>query len=29
MPKHMEHPQGNGIVQNTKYEEIIKYGIYI
>ena len=26
----MVHPQGNGIAQNTKYEEIInKYGIYI
>ena len=29
MPKHMVHPQGNGIAQNTKYEEMIKYGIYI
>ena len=24
MPTHMVHPQGNGIAQNTKYEEIIK-----
>ena len=23
MPKHMVHPQGNGIAQNTKYEEMI------
>ena len=22
MPKHMVHPQGNGIAQNTKYEEM-------
>ena len=31
MPKHMVHPQGNGIAQNTKYEEMTKktYGIYI
>ena len=30
MPKHMVHPQGNGIAQNTKYEEMIKKnGIYI
>ena len=26
MPKHMVHPEGNGIVQNTKYEEITKLG---
>ena len=26
----MVHPQGNGIAQNTKYEEMINtYGIYI
>ena len=26
----MVHPQGNGIAQNTKYEEMInKHGIYI
>ena len=26
----MVHPQGNGIAQNTKYEEMTnKYGIYI
>ena len=24
MPKHMVHPQGNGIAQNTDYEEMIK-----
>ena len=24
MPKHMVHPQGNGIAQNTKYEEMMK-----
>ena len=29
MPKHMVHPQGNGIAQNTKYEEMIKHGICI
>ena len=29
MPKHMVHPQGNGIAQNTKYEEMTKYGIYV
>ena len=23
MPKHMVHPQGNGIAQNTEYEETI------
>ena len=23
MPKHMVRPQGNGIAQNTKYEEMI------
>ena len=22
MPKHMVHPQGNGIAQNIKYEEM-------
>ena len=25
----MVHPQGNGIAQNTKYEEMIQHGIYI
>ena len=25
----MVHHQGNGIAQNTKYEELIKHGIYI
>ena len=30
MPKHMVHPQGKGIAQNTKYKEMInKYGSYI
>ena len=24
MPKHMVHPQGNGIVQNTKHEDMTK-----
>ena len=29
MPKHMVHPQGNGIAQNTKYEEMIENMIFI
>ena len=29
MPKHMVHPQGNGIAQNTKYEEMIKQPWYL
>ena len=31
MPKHMVHPLGNGIAQNTEYEEMINntHGIYI
>ena len=29
MPKHMVHPQGNGIAQNTKYEEMITTMVFI
>ena len=29
MPKHMVHPQGNGIAQNTKYEEITENMVFI
>ena len=29
MPKHMVHPQGNGIAQNTKYEEMTETMIFI
>jgi hypothetical protein len=29
MPKHMVHPQGNGIAQNTKYEEMTENMIFI
>ena len=29
MPKHMVHPHGNGIAQNTKYEEKTENMIFI
>ena len=29
MPKHMVRPQGNGIAQNTKYEEMTENMIFI
>ena len=29
MPKHMVNPQGNGIAQNTKYEEITENIVFI
>ena len=29
MPKHMVHPQGNGIAQNTKYEEMSENIVFI
>ena len=29
MPKHMVHPQGNGIAQNNKYEEMTENMVFI
>ena len=29
MPKHMVHPQGNGIAQNTKYEEMSENMVFM
>jgi len=29
MPKHMVHPEGNEIVQNTEYEEMTKNVVFI
>ena len=29
MPKHMVNPQGNGIAQNTKYEEMAENLVFI